>query len=139
MRTGRPKKPIPIRAVEGDLRKIGSKKLAQQIEQAYKAPRGIPATPDGLDPVALKHYEYLAYHLHRGHLLAESDEGSLVSAATAYSAMMRAHKAKDINSLDKAIGRYMQMADRLGLHESARAKFTKKDMSTDAIGDLMCG
>lgn len=136
---GRPRKPIPIRAAEGDTQKKGSRKHAAIMEAALEAKRGMPECPPGMDPVAKRHWQYLADGLHREGLLAEIDGGSLVTAATAYSAMIATHKAKDYVAWEKASGRYMQIADRLGLHESARAKFTKKQTTGDAIADAMCG
>ena len=117
MPAGRPRKPIPIRAAEGDTRQRGARKHAE----------------------ALAHYEYLADGLFAEGLLARIDQGALVAAATAFAAVMEAHKSKKINDWEKAVRVYMQMADRLGLHESARAKFTRKDVTADPIGEAMCG
>ena len=136
---GRPKKPTPIRAIDGDTRKEGSKKHKAGIEAAFEADRGMPDCPTGMDKIAEDHWRYLAEGLHREGLLAKIDGGSLVTAATAYSAMITTAKAKHYNSWDKAAQRYMQIADRLGLHESARAKFTKRSTDVDDIADAMCG
>lgn len=139
MPAGRPKKPIPIRAVEGDKQKLGSRKFAQMVQTAHAAKRGRPELPEGLDPIAAEHFEFLCDRLFTEQLIAEIDLGSIVSAATAYSAIMKAHKGSDFINLDKAIGRYMQIADRLGLHESARAKFTKKPDAIDEVEAAMFG
>jgi phage terminase small subunit len=139
MPAGRPRKPIPIRAAEGDTRQRGARKHQEAIEAAHRAQPGIPEPPASLTGEALAHYEYLADGLFAEGLLAKIDQGALVAAATAFAAVMAAHKAGKINNWEKAVRVYMQMADRLGLHESARAKFTKKDTSADPIGEAMCG
>jgi phage terminase small subunit len=139
MPAGRPRKPIPIRATEGDTRKLGSRRHQEAIEAAHRARPGVPEPPATLKGMALEHYEYLADGLLAEGLIALIDQGALVSAATAFEVMMRAHEEKRFRDWAEATKLYMQIADRLGLHESARAKFTKKDVSADPIGEAMCG
>ena len=139
MPRGRPRKPIPIRAADGDTRQRGSRKHKQAIEAAHRARPGVPDPPATLKGMALAHYEYLADGLMAEGLIALIDQGALVSAATAFEAMMTAHEDGRARDWAEAAKLYMQIADRLGLHESARAKFVKKTTTTDPIGEAMCG
>jgi phage terminase small subunit len=133
------KKPIPIRAAEGDVRKLGANKHRAMIAEAFRAKTGVIECPPELNGLARRHFDYLVENLNREGLLALMDKGSLVSAATNYQAMITAYKARKWRDLDIASARYTAMADRLGLHESARAKLTRRPEQLDALDAAMCG
>lgn len=106
---------------------------------AFKAyPNDPPETRKRL-AVAKAHWVYLAEQLAADGLLAQCDEGMLTQAAMIYALSWEAfreghHAAHSMHS--KA---YMQIADRMGLNESARAKFPKKEAPMDDLEAALCG
>jgi len=103
------------------------------------AKRGRPEMPDwlraayeteetgekiSLDKIAAEYWMTTADGLAREGLLAVVDEGMLTSIALVYASMVIAGRFA-LKTFPDLVQRYMQLADRMGLNESARAKFTK--------------
>lgn len=141
---GRPRKPILVAAIDGDTRKKGTNKHAEAIAGAMLAQRGIPDMPDFTPPPkataaqkrvladAAEHWQYLAGELSREGMLSTADGGMLTQAATIYAMSMEAFRSLDFSGHALHSKTYMQIADRMGLNESARAKFpAKKPEMTD--------
>lgn len=139
--TGRPPKPVLVKQQDGDTRHIGANKHAEACAGAHEARRGRPQMPADLDPIAREHWEYLADGLAAEGLLAMVDEGMLTLAAQLYSGIRKANKGRKPNfrALSDLAARYMQLADRMGLNESARAKIPRKPQATNPLDDAMCG
>jgi phage terminase small subunit len=145
---GRPRKPTQKKALEGDLRKVGQQKHDAMLEAAVLARRGMPKMPEWMqepqseiEKIAAEYWETTADGLHREGLLATVDEGILTSISLAYASMVVAGRA-GLKSFSELMQRYMQAADRMGLNESARAKFTKPkpgegDPELDAMSSFL--
>ena len=81
---GRKKKPLSIRAAEGDLRKVGAKKLALQIAAEPKASRGLPVCPAHLQGRAAEVWIFWADELAKMDLDRRPDAMMLEGACVAY-------------------------------------------------------
>lgn len=158
---GRPRKPILVAAIDGDTRKRGANKHAEHVSGTLMAQRGIPDMPDFTAPrcpasappevavrykaaqermkVARRHWEYLAGELSREGMMSTLDEGSLTQAATVYAMAWEAFQAGDFRAHAEYSKTYMQIADRMGLNESARAKFPAKKPAMDDLESALCG
>ena len=148
------KTPVAIRRVQGDTANRGSRKHEAELENAWEARRGRPEMPEVLRPrkgdddavkarlaTARAHWEYLADTLHREGLLAELDSGMLTQAAQTFALMSEAFRTGEYKAHEAAALRYQASADRLGLHEIARAKLSERAPKSedDEIARAMCG
>jgi phage terminase small subunit len=148
---GRPRKPVLLKALEGDTRQRGANKHAESIAAALISQRGEPDMPDwrapnGASPevrrrikVAREHWQYLCRELGREGLLSTVDQGILASAAMTFAMAQEAFMAGDVRAHTEQSRTYMQIADRMGLNESARAKFPKKSEAIDPLEAALCG
>ena len=142
---GRIPAPIQIKRARGDTKKIGAKKFAKQTAAAMEARVGRPECPPGLDSIAKKHWEYLADQLQLEGLLTKLDQGMLTAAAVVFSALKRAapdpkaKKPHDHRAIADLTQRYMQLADRMGLNASARARLPKQEKKVNTLEDALCG
>jgi len=142
---GRPPKSIALKRLEGDTRQRGATQYEKDLGGAFEARRGRPPLPDVLrfvaidseDPkeasarqallgLAMGHWEYLADELEREKMLASLDEGMLTTAALIYAQMVIAGAGIRVKDFVDLTQRYMQVADRMGLNESARVKLPKR-------------
>ena len=87
-------------------------------------PRWLRDATEPIDVMAAEYWETTADGLAAEGLLATVDEGMLTSISLAYAMMVFAGRTA-ARSFPDLMQRYMQAADRMGLNESARAKFTK--------------
>lgn len=121
------------------MRKIGQQKHDAAIEAAVMAKRGRPEMPEwlrtayeteetgeqvSLDKIAAEYWVTTADGLANEGLLAVVDEGMLTSISLVYASMVIAGRLA-LKTFPDLVQRYMQLADRMGLNESARAKHTK--------------
>jgi phage terminase small subunit len=118
------------------------------IAAALQAKRGRPQMPQWLrEPVnevsvlAAEYWETTADGLMVEGLLAVVDEGMLTAISLAYAQMVCAGR-EGLRSFPDLMQRYLQAADRMGLNESARAKFTKPkadagDPGLDAMSQFL--
>lgn len=148
---GRPKKPVLLKALEGDTRQRGANKHAEAIASALISQRGEPdmplwEAPEDADPavhrrlqVAREHWLYLCRELSREGLLSTVDQGMLATAATTYAMAQESFLMGDVRAHTEQSRTYMQIADRMGLNESARAKFPKKAEKMDELEAALCG
>lgn len=148
---GRPRKPILVKALDGDTRQRGANKHAEAIAGALHAQRGIPDMPDFTPPPkasaaqkrvladAAQHWQYLAGELSREGMLSTADGGMLTQAATIYAMAFEAFRTLDFSGHALHSKTYMQIADRMGLNESARAKFPAKKPAMDDLEAALCG
>lgn len=158
---GRPKKPVLLKKLEGDTRQRGANKHAESIAAALIAQRGepempewkVPPLPPDADPemqyrhaaakqrskVAREHWTYLARELSREGLLSTVDQGMLANAAMTYALSQESFLAGDTRAHAEQSKTYMQIADRMGLSESARAKFPKREQKMDDLEAALCG
>lgn len=149
---GRPKKPVLLKALEGDTRQRGANKHAESIAAALISQRGEPEMPDWRAPkgalpevrrrlrIAREHWQYLARELGREGLLSTVDQGMLANAAMTFALAQESFLAGDNRAHAEQSKVYMQIADRMGLSESARAKFPKKaDQMDDPLEAALCG
>ena len=82
---------------------------------------------------AAEHWQYLAGELSREGMLSTADGGMLTQAATIYAMSMEAFRSLDFAGHALLSKTYMQIADRMGLNESARAKFPAKKPAMDDL------
>lgn len=165
---GRLPKPAIVRQMDGDTRNVGPRKFQAQIAGALMARRGAPEAPDWLkfapesipknedidekkarlqrDRLARKrlgwarqHWDYLVDALLADGLMAELDGGVLATAALAYAQMVEAGVQGSASAFAATSQRYLQVSDRMGLSESARAKFSKPASTSDSLDEMMCG
>lgn len=148
---GRPHKPVLLKALEGDTRQRGANKHAESIAGACISQRGEPDMPDWSDPeeaspevlrrlkAARDHWAYLARELKREGLLSTVDQGMLANAAMTFALAQESFIAGDARINAEQSKTYMQIADRMGLHESGRAKFPKKEQTIDELEAALCG
>lgn len=147
---GRPRKPILVAALDGDTRKLGANKHAEKVAGALVSARGIPDCPD-FSPgpkasaatkrrlaVAEKHWQYLAGELSREGLLSTADEGMLTQAAMIYALAWEAFREGHHAAHNAHTKAYMQIANLMGLNESARAKFPKQKPAMDDLEAAVC-
>lgn len=159
--SGRPKKPVLLKALEGDTRQRGANKHAQSISAALITQRGepdmpqweVPRLPAGASPemqyrhafaeqriaVAREHWQYLARELSREGMLSTVDQGMLANAAMTFALSQESFVAGNMRAHAEQTKVYMQIADRMGLSESARAKFPKTSESIDPLEAALCG
>lgn len=147
---GRPAKPILLKKLHGDTRKIGARKHKELIDRALGSRRGAPPYPDELLPremppelavnaqmrrafevtearraVARQHYDFLVEQLGIDEMLCPLDRGLLVSAAWTYALAQEAAEDGSVNKYAELQKIYVQMADRLGLNALSRSKMPK--------------
>lgn len=151
MAAGRPRKPVLLKALEGDTRQRGANKHAESIAAAFIAQRGEPEMPEWAAPedaspaihrrlqVAREHWTYLCRELSREGLLSTVDQGMLATAATTFAMAQESFLMGDVRAHTEQSRTYMQIADRMGLNESARAKFPKKSEAIDPLEAALCG
>jgi hypothetical protein len=147
--------------LDGDTKKRGANKHAEIVQGALMSRRGMPDPPDFTVPplpakpnavqaakhaaevqrmaVAEKHWHYLCGELGREGLLATTDEGMLTQAAMIYALSWDAFRSGKPSAHAAQAKAYMQIADRMGLNESARAKFPKQAPSMDELEAALCG
>lgn len=148
---GRPRKPVLVAKQDGDTRKRGANKHAALIAEACIAQRGIPDCPSFAassdDPpetrrrlkVAKEHWQYLAGELSREGMLSTADEGMLTQAAMIYALAWEAFREGHHAAHNAHTKAYMQIANLMGLNESARAKFPAKKPAMDDLEAALCG
>ncbi|MEZ5355696.1 MAG: hypothetical protein R2762_23935 [Bryobacteraceae bacterium] len=145
---GRPPIPIAQKRAQGDTRQRGAKKHEAALAEAFEARRGRPPMPDSLKfgascksqhpdakirkiqdaatrarlKMARDHWEYLADELAKNGMLASLDEGMLTGQALNYALGVEAAREGRETAFSRIWQRYMQIADRMGLSESARAR-----------------
>ncbi len=158
---GRPPKPIGLKRLEGDTRQRGASQHEKSLAGAYEARRGRPPVPGCLTfrkiaeesvsaasqrrsvlRIAREHWVYLADELEYEKLLTKLDAGMLTSAALIYAQMVSAGITGYVVTFEKLAQRYMQIADRMGLNESARVKLPgrtepKKDAGQSAMSKFL--
>lgn len=81
---GRPKKPLKVRASEGDRRKIGKKKLESLIRAEPKTQSGLPACPEHVTGLAREAWERWTLQLQIMELDRQPDAEMLEGACIAY-------------------------------------------------------
>jgi P27 family predicted phage terminase small subunit len=161
---GRPRKSNAAKLAEGDLRKIGKRKLAElaEAEQAL-ATRGRPQLPPGvkLGKIGMKFWNDVLDELDRQNRLAVVDGFSIAMVAAAYDLAFTAHA--DINKrgqliqvksakgvIQKVNPSIIIFADQSrivkqflvehGLTEASRSRLQKVDnRKTDDLEDLLSG
>ena len=82
--TGRPRKPLAVRAAEGDKRKIGRKKLAEQIASEPRTRSGLPACPSHLTGLARETWDSWKQELEIMEMDKTPDAQMLEGACVAY-------------------------------------------------------
>lgn len=134
---GRPRKTIAQKILDGDTRKVGAQRFAEEIASAWQARRGIPELPAALkgrskDPkerarlkVAREHWEYLMREATADGLVAIVDQGVFMNLALLHAAIAEAGKTADFGKLAQLSAEYRQTADRCGLTEVGRAKLQR--------------
>lgn len=151
---GRPRKPLALKAMQGDTRQRGALRHIESLEASFQSRRGRPPFPEelrfrpipafGLEGEALAahkqaeaarraflataaaHWEYIVSSLEADGLACPSDGGILTSTALCYAMMIEAAQTGKVSSFVDLSQRYMQAADRCGLNESARAKLPRQ-------------
>lgn len=163
--TGRPPTPEKLKAIEGHRGHRTRAELQARLVAATEVDRGRPPFPPELTwsesdepaldaPVAeirealerrrridtaSAHWEYLCDELMAAGLLAKLDQGSLLAACLAFALMGECGRRGDLKGYDMAAARYCQLADRMGLNESARARMPREKKSADKnLEDAMC-
>lgn len=141
---GRPRKPVALKAAQGDTRKIGALRFAEEMAGTFVALRGRPPMPESLmerelprdaddamveaevrREAALKHWEYLCSTLESDGLLCVHDGGVLAGMAWNYALQMELWAAGDSKQAALLQNEYRRSALEVGLTEVARARMTK--------------
>lgn len=160
MPSGRPRKPTALRILDGDTRKVGANRHAEQIAGAFVVTAGAPPIPSALSRIPVKpradlpaelayrlerermiikaareHWDYLMLVLAPNGLLSTCDQGVLLGLAMAFGEMAYA----DGNQRVHAINSYRMMSDRVGLNAATRAGFTKAPSAMDDLEAALCG
>ena len=143
---GRPKKPILLRAAQGDTRKLGVHQFAAQIAAAFIGTRGKPPDSGDFEPReddepdvarrrdrALKHYDYLCEQLGLQGLLCSMDSGILTSMAWCKALMLEAAEVGAVKEFAMLQSEYRASANVTGFNESARAKIPKPAATSDPM------
>jgi len=139
MITGRPRKPLAAKKLEGDTRQRGANKFAASLAEGWEARRGEPEMPvlfrsrRGEDPelrnrlrTAREYWKYLIPAMQRDGLLAEVDQGTLVGCVLAFAAMAEAGRAGETSKFERHSREYRGYCDRMGLNEVARARLDRQ-------------
>ena len=138
---GRPRKPIALKAVEGDRSRIGALRHAEEIAGAFIAKRGRPPFPPSLEErepatdeqmaaelrrsAARQHWEYLCSTLESDRLLCVHDAGVLEGMCWNHANQMELFAAGEVKLAASLQAEYRSSAIQVGLTESARAKMPK--------------
>jgi len=155
----RPPTPISVKRLKGDTRQRGAKKFEESLRGTWEPKRGRPKFPVGLLfsaiagedasaaatrksrlALARAHWKYVADQLEPEGKLALVDEGILTGLSLSYALMIETGRDGNTAAYDKAVQRYMQAADRMGLSESARVRIPGKGQeASDPMMAEMCG
>lgn len=141
---GRPRKPAALKARDGDTRKVGALRHAEEIANAFIARRGRPPLPASLKErdlsresteaevaseirreAARVHWEYICNALGSEGLLCPLDGGVLEGLAWNHALQMECFAAGQVGLALKLQAEYRATASVVGLHEVARAKMPK--------------
>lgn len=139
MMRGRPRKPEPLKAEEGFRGHRTRAELFARLGAASEATKGRPPLPAALrttkadDPQtrqrlkwAREHWSYLLEELEREGRLYQMDGGVLSSMALLFAGVIESGRAGDWNNAEKISAKYLQCADRVGLHAAARSKLPQQ-------------
>jgi len=141
---GRPRKPIGLKAQQGDTRKVGARRHEEEVEKAFNVTPGRPEMPGSLKEVRLgpkatdeqlaaeirreyarRYWDDHCQQLERIGLLKLCDAGILEGMAMNRALRREAFDAGDVKAFDALDRTFMQQTNLTGLNESARAKIPK--------------
>lgn len=148
------KKSLRLKIAQGDTRKVGKRKLEEQLDAVPKAPRGLPADcPRHLNGHARRAWAFLKGELEAMHLDHRPDALALEAGCLAYGAAIDAeevlaregatvliagdpkkHPATSVRNA--AWSRFTQFCDRFGLSPRARESLSI-ETPADAHAELM--
>lgn len=160
MPSGRPRKPIALKLLEGDTRQRGANVHAETLGKAFVVLPGPPPLPEVLAKLPLKppadaeperryrmerernilktarqHWDYLMGVLAPNALLSTCDQGILLAHCMAFGEMSYA----DGQQRMRAVEAYGKLSNLSGLNASARAKFTAPPKAMDDLEAALCG
>jgi phage terminase small subunit len=133
---GRKAKPLQVQQNEGDPRKKGKGKLAQQISTQANALRGLPECPEYLTGYAREAWNRWKENLEGMGIDRASDALTLETACIAYEAVRVQHAAKQWDKLDKHLKTIRSFQSEFGLTPISYQRITLEAPDSDEA-DLM--